>query len=106
MSVLNVDMFTAPYSLTKTYHRDIYPAVDPTNPELSASGKVIVVTGAAGGVGFVRPFSLIPFETFRQPSVSKAKKFFALGHCQSMEYCRRQRNRSSWAQQGDFGADS
>lgn len=53
MSAPDPDMFTAPNSLTKNYYRDIYPAVDPTNPELSASGKVVVITGAAGGIGFV-----------------------------------------------------
>ena len=48
-------MFTTPYQLTKSMHRDIYPAVDPRNPALSAKGKVVIVTGAGGGLGAVSP---------------------------------------------------
>jgi len=47
--------FTLPYQLTKSMHRDLYPAIEPTNPALSAKGKVIVVTGAGGGLGAVNP---------------------------------------------------
>ena len=43
--------FTLPYMLTKSMHRDVYPAIDPKNPALSAEGKVIIVTGAGGGLG-------------------------------------------------------
>lgn len=38
-------------SFTKTFHRDVYPGISPKRPELSAAGKVIVVTGAGGGIG-------------------------------------------------------
>jgi len=31
---------------TKTYHREVYPAIDPKNPENSAKGKVVVVVRA------------------------------------------------------------
>jgi FlaA1/EpsC-like NDP-sugar epimerase len=48
-------MFTTPFQLTKSMHRDVYPAVDPSNPELSAKGKVIIITGAGGGIGAVSP---------------------------------------------------
>lgn len=45
---------TAPFMLTKTMHRDVYPAIDPVqNPAVSAEGKVAIVTGATGGLGFV-----------------------------------------------------
>ena len=44
---------TRPFQLTKTMHRDVYPAVSPTNPKLSAKGKIVIVTGAAGGMGYV-----------------------------------------------------
>ncbi|KAL8744553.1 MAG: hypothetical protein Q9190_003212 [Brigantiaea leucoxantha] len=47
----DVDMFTTPFQLTKSMHRDIYPAVEPTNPQLSAKGKTIIITGAGGGLG-------------------------------------------------------
>ncbi|KAL5320073.1 hypothetical protein ACEPPN_013133 [Leptodophora sp. 'Broadleaf-Isolate-01'] len=43
---------TTPFMLTKSLHRDVYPAVDPTNPDLSAKGKVVIVTGAGGGLGY------------------------------------------------------
>ncbi|KIW22233.1 uncharacterized protein PV07_12139 [Cladophialophora immunda] len=38
-------------SFTRTFHRDAYPAISPTRPELSAAGKVVIVTGAAGRIG-------------------------------------------------------
>jgi NADP-dependent 3-hydroxy acid dehydrogenase YdfG len=36
---------------TKTIHRSVYPAIDPTNPANSASGKVVLVTGGGSGIG-------------------------------------------------------
>ena len=47
------DSFTTPFQLTRRMHRDIYGPVKPDNPDLKASGKVVIVTGAAGGLGFV-----------------------------------------------------
>lgn len=38
-------------SPTKTYHKAPYPSIDPTRPELSAKGKVVVVTGGGTGIG-------------------------------------------------------
>ncbi|KAF7189902.1 Short chain dehydrogenase citE [Pseudocercospora fuligena] len=38
-------------SYTQTVHRSVYPAIDPSNPSNSASGKVVVVTGRGSGVG-------------------------------------------------------
>jgi NAD(P)-dependent dehydrogenase (short-subunit alcohol dehydrogenase family) len=38
-------------SYTKTYHRKQYTAIDPSNPDISASGKVVVVTGGGKGIG-------------------------------------------------------
>lgn len=36
-----------PYpSITPTWHNDTYPAIDPSNDELSQQGKTIVITGA------------------------------------------------------------
>lgn len=37
--------------VTKTVHRDAYPAILPTRPELSQAGKVVLVTGGGTGVG-------------------------------------------------------
>ncbi|CEN62070.1 hypothetical protein ASPCAL08709 [Aspergillus calidoustus] len=50
------NLFVKAMAFTKTAHRDIYPAVQPTRPELSQSGKVIVITGATRGLG--RGFAL------------------------------------------------
>lgn len=47
------DQFTAPFQLTKGMYRDVYPAVDPKNEDLKATGKVVVITGAGGGLGEV-----------------------------------------------------
>ncbi|KAF3039406.1 hypothetical protein E8E12_008709 [Didymella heteroderae] len=38
-------------SPTKTYHKVPYPSIDPTRPELSAKGKVVIVTGGGTGIG-------------------------------------------------------
>lgn len=44
------NMFTTPFQLTKSMHCDVYPAVDPSNPALAAKGKVVIITGAGGGI--------------------------------------------------------
>ena len=59
----DANMFTMPYQLTKSMHRDLYPAIEPTNPALSVQGKVIIITGAGGGLGAVSPQS--PVNPFR-----------------------------------------
>ena len=42
----------APFpALTKTYHHASYPSIDPKLPELSADGKVAIVTGGGGVIG-------------------------------------------------------
>ncbi|ORY06400.1 hypothetical protein BCR34DRAFT_571398 [Clohesyomyces aquaticus] len=48
------NMFTLPFQLTKKMRRDVYPAVDPMQPELAAvaKGKVVMIVGAGGGIGF------------------------------------------------------
>ncbi|CEJ86175.1 hypothetical protein VHEMI04030 [[Torrubiella] hemipterigena] len=38
-------------SFTKQWHSEPYPSIDPQRPELSANGKVVVITGAGTGVG-------------------------------------------------------
>lgn len=45
--------YTTPFQLTKTIRRDPYGAISPTNPELSAAGKIIVITGGGTGLGAV-----------------------------------------------------
>ncbi|KAF2718569.1 NAD(P)-binding protein [Polychaeton citri CBS 116435] len=38
-------------SFTPTYHHDVYPAIDPTQPALDCSDKVVLITGAGSGIG-------------------------------------------------------
>lgn len=45
------NQFTTPFAITKTTHRDPYPAILPTNPSNSQSGKIIIITGASSGLG-------------------------------------------------------
>lgn len=42
------DILVTPY---ETYHRESYPAIDPTQPSLSTKSKSAVVTGAGSGIG-------------------------------------------------------
>lgn len=51
---LDPNMLTAPFQLTKSLHRDVYPAIDPKKIGSVASDKVVIVTGAGGGIGYVR----------------------------------------------------
>ncbi|XXG95758.1 hypothetical protein Hte_002029 [Hypoxylon texense] len=51
MDYSDPDAFTLPYQLTKQYHRDVYPLLEPTQPELSANGKTVLITGVSGGIG-------------------------------------------------------
>jgi NAD(P)-dependent dehydrogenase (short-subunit alcohol dehydrogenase family) len=44
-------MTAAKDSPTKTFHFTTYPSLSPSRPELSASGKTIVVTGGGTGIG-------------------------------------------------------
>lgn len=44
-------MASTPPSYTKQIHAATYPAIDPTQPGLSTAGKVVVITGASGGIG-------------------------------------------------------
>jgi hypothetical protein len=38
-------------AFTNSNYRNVYPAIDPTRPELSQEGKVVVITGASRGLG-------------------------------------------------------
>lgn len=37
---------------TETYHKEPYPAIDPSRPELSQKGRTVLITGGATGIGF------------------------------------------------------
>ncbi|MCJ1423336.1 hypothetical protein MMC29_001219 [Sticta canariensis] len=49
---IDPDQFTTPFQLTKGMHRDVYPTVDPKSGGLKVTGKVVVITGAGGGLGY------------------------------------------------------
>ncbi|KAJ4352217.1 uncharacterized protein N0V89_007564 [Didymosphaeria variabile] len=49
---LDPNMLTSAFQLTKALHRDVYPAIDPKKLAQLASDKVILVTGAGGGIGY------------------------------------------------------
>lgn len=44
-------MAPPPLSYTKLTHSATYPAISPSLPGLSTDGKVVVITGASGGIG-------------------------------------------------------
>jgi NAD(P)-dependent dehydrogenase (short-subunit alcohol dehydrogenase family) len=39
------------YTLTKETHHDVYPSISPSNPSLSVSGQVVLITGGGTGIG-------------------------------------------------------
>ncbi|KEF63670.1 uncharacterized protein A1O9_01648 [Exophiala aquamarina CBS 119918] len=43
--------YTIPFQPTKTIRRDPYDSISPTNPELSAAEKVIIITGGGTDLG-------------------------------------------------------
>lgn len=45
---------------TKTFHHNVYDAINPTNPHLSVAGKTVLITGGGQGIGvsFAKAFSL------------------------------------------------
>ncbi|GFG24150.1 estradiol 17-beta-dehydrogenase 11 [Aspergillus udagawae] len=45
------DVFVKADAFTKKTYRDVYSAIDPTRPNLSQKGKVVVITGASRGLG-------------------------------------------------------
>ncbi|KAK3191708.1 putative secondary metabolism biosynthetic enzyme [Lecanicillium sp. MT-2017a] len=44
-------MAAPPPSYTKVTHSATYPGINPTQPSLSSAGKVVLITGASGGIG-------------------------------------------------------
>lgn len=56
LSDLPKDYYVKAMQFTKRTHQDAYPAIDPSLPEHSLAGKVVIITGASRGIGAtVRP---------------------------------------------------
>jgi hypothetical protein len=51
MESLPVDHFVKAQQFVPRTHRDVYPAIDPTQASLSQKGKVVIITGASQGLG-------------------------------------------------------
>ena len=51
--VVDPDAYTKAECITKSYFRDVYPAVDPSNKDLAQAGKVSIITGGGRGLGVV-----------------------------------------------------
>jgi FlaA1/EpsC-like NDP-sugar epimerase len=71
---MDPNAFTVPFQATKTLRRDVYPTIDPKNPELSAKGKSILITGATGGLGGVRQYYTILLCMFADTCSSKLRE--------------------------------
>ncbi|KAL9622832.1 MAG: hypothetical protein Q9160_002758 [Pyrenula sp. 1 TL-2023] len=59
---------------TATYHDTSYPSISPTNPSLSAEGRTVIVSGAAGAIGSA---------TIKAFATARATKFAILGRTES-----------------------
>lgn len=79
---------------TKNVYRDVYPAVDPSRPELSMAGKVIIVTGASRGIG--ARVSPGPGPPYRHPQTNQTHSR-PPGHRSSLCQSRRQSHRARGA---------
>ncbi|KAK6857947.1 hypothetical protein PG995_005646 [Apiospora arundinis] len=40
------------FSITKAFHKEPYPSISPSRPELSQAGRNVLITGGGGGIGF------------------------------------------------------
>jgi len=48
---LPADHFVTSLQFTKHVHQDVYLSIDPSNPALSLTGRVAIITGAGRGIG-------------------------------------------------------
>jgi hypothetical protein len=58
---VNPDEKTLGSQFVNGMHRKVYPAIDPINPNNSATGKKVLITGASRGIGKVHQPN--PFRT-------------------------------------------
>jgi hypothetical protein len=67
---------------TKRVYQDVYPAIDPSKPELSLSGRVAIITGASRGIG-AKVRVIKPTIHVLRPSVIELTRLCA-GHSASL----------------------
>jgi NAD(P)-dependent dehydrogenase (short-subunit alcohol dehydrogenase family) len=48
----DIERLIAIPQVVPTFHKRPYPAISPLRPELSQSGKTVLITGGAEGIGF------------------------------------------------------
>jgi NADP-dependent 3-hydroxy acid dehydrogenase YdfG len=51
MDQSDFDAVTWPVQLTDVVHRHLYPLLEPSNPDLAAGKKAVLITGVSGGIG-------------------------------------------------------
>ncbi|KAJ4483547.1 short-chain dehydrogenase/reductase [Lentinula aciculospora] len=92
-------------ALTKTHHRDTYPAISPTKPSLSQVGKTVLITGGATGIGFEIARSFIKASASRIIILSRRSSALDI----AIKKLRNEFKSSSTeflTRQGDIGDDS
>jgi NAD(P)-dependent dehydrogenase (short-subunit alcohol dehydrogenase family) len=47
-------------SFIKTWHKSSYPGISPTRPEISLTGKTVIITGGGAGIGAAIAKSVAP----------------------------------------------
>jgi hypothetical protein len=48
---LDDDHYVYEQLFTPTFHHDIYPSINPSNPYLSQENRIVLIFGATGGIG-------------------------------------------------------
>ena len=62
---------------TKTWHKSVYPSIDPTLPSLSLAGKSIVITGGGAGIGLAISNAVALAGTSRLAIIGRRAKVLA-----------------------------
>lgn len=52
MTTLEVNTGTSAWNFTESFHKTPYPTISPSRPELSQTGKTVLITGGNAGIGY------------------------------------------------------